>query len=316
MGVKGSKGSAPYWELPGRQCPHCDDVHPLDLPSCVAFCAIFRPFLHQMADVWGFALAPVVHSWLQDRVSTKGELRSFARTLVPLTLEKQLVPHPSQKSVLWEALPPRRSRLTSIVKAVCTARRHHPLPEPLPPPLGDNPFLVSHGPYSTSDGPPPTPQHLYPPPQSQRQSPSKPPRAGAQSEMLPRVQDTVLLHEKVKRSPAAFPRLPPSFALATGDTLSASHRTLLTSQAYIRPWARPQSRMVHRRTVHGHQLRGVAIPPLYLISTAWLAPLLFESGVSYNHPSLSLALMPPFAPGSAPQVPEMNGTPASSLRAA
>ena len=163
MGVKGSKGSAPYWELPGRQCPHCDDVHPLDLPSCVASFATFRPFLHQMADAWGFALAPVVHSWLQDRVRTKGSY-GILRTLVPLTLYKQLVPHPSQKSVLREALPPRRPRLNSIVKAVCTARRDHPLPEPLPPPLGANHFFVSHGPYSTSDGPPPTPQHLYRPP--------------------------------------------------------------------------------------------------------------------------------------------------------
>ena len=59
MGVKGSTGSAPYWELPGHQCPNCDAIHPLDLPSCVAFCAIFRPFLDQMADAWGFRLAPV-----------------------------------------------------------------------------------------------------------------------------------------------------------------------------------------------------------------------------------------------------------------
>ena len=77
---------------------------------------------------------------------TKGELRNFARTLVPLTLYKQLVPHPSQKLVLREALPSRRAHLTSIVKAVCTTRRDHPLPDPLPPPLGASPFFVSQKP--------------------------------------------------------------------------------------------------------------------------------------------------------------------------
>ena len=180
MAVKGSKGSAPYCDLPGRQCPHCDVVHPLDLPSCVAFCSVFRPFLHQMADAWGFALAPVVHSWLQDRVRTKGELRNFARTLVPLTLYKQLIPHPSQKPVLREALPSRRSHLTSIVKAICTARRDHPLPEPLPPPLGANTFFMSHGPYSTSDAPPRhTPTLISaPPPVPTSCTPKAPARRG------------------------------------------------------------------------------------------------------------------------------------------
>ena len=303
MGLKGSKGSASHWDLPDRQCPHCDGIHPLDLPLCVAFCANICPFLHQMADAWGFALAPVVHSWLQDQVRTKGE-----RPLVLLTIYRQLIPHPSQKSVLRGGLPSRRSHLTSIVEAVCTTRRDHPLPEPLPPPLGANPFFVSHVPYSTSDGPPSTPQHLYhppPPPQCQRQSPSKPPRAGAQSKLPPHVQDTVCLHKKAKRTPAASPRLHLSFVLATSDTLSASHRTLLTWQAYIRPWARPHSRMVHRRTIHGHQLRGVAIQPLYLTSTVCLAPLLPESGVSYNHPSLSLvqpcSCSPPALPPRSPE---------------
>ena len=118
-----------------------------------------------MADAWGFALAPVMHSWLQDRVRTKGELRNLARTLVPLTLYKQLVPHPSQKSVLREALPPRRSRLTSIVKAFCTARRDHPLREPLPPPLGANPLFCVPRPIQHLGCPPPhTPAFISPPP--------------------------------------------------------------------------------------------------------------------------------------------------------
>ena len=184
---------------------------------------------------------------------------------------------------ITEVSPPGGSSTSSLSPHFYSQSSLHCTPRPPPPqaltptPRGQPLFCVPRPIQHLGWSPPNTPALISPPPpRSQRQSPSKPPCAGAQSEMLPRVQDTVPLHEKVKRSPAAFPRLPPSFALATGDTLSMSHRTLLTSQAYIRPWARPHSRMVHRRTVHGHQLRGIAIPPLYLISTAWLAPLLPE----------------------------------------
>ena len=163
MGVKGVKGAAPYCELRDRLCPHCGGVRPLNVASCVAFCAPFRPYLHRMANAWGYSLSPSVHSWLNDAQRTKGELRHFARTLVPRSLYEQLVPHPENKPVLLDALPRRWSTLSAIVKEVCSVRRDKPLPDP-PPPFGANPFFVSHGPYTTSDRPLPERLHIYHPP--------------------------------------------------------------------------------------------------------------------------------------------------------
>ena len=158
MGVKGVKGAAPHFDLAERKCPDCGHQHPLDLTSCVAFCDQFRPFLHQMADAWGPSIAPNVHSWLRGN-RTKGEMRNFARTLVPLTLYSALAPDKNLLGALYDALPERNKRLTAVCKSVCLHRESYPLPDPLPPPLTANTFYDSHGTFSTSDRPPPSPPY-------------------------------------------------------------------------------------------------------------------------------------------------------------
>ena len=193
MGVKGVHGSVPYWEMPDRLCPQCNATHPLDLPSCVAFCAPFRQYLHQMADSWGYSLAPTVHSWLNDPQRTSGELRNFARTLIPHSLYNQMVPGPQHKTIVKDALRSRRAQLTTIVKAICSARRDNPLPDPLPPRVGANPFFTSHGPFSTSDRPPVAPRQVYfaPPPCLNPPHSSPPPNhSEGQSAKPPRVART------------------------------------------------------------------------------------------------------------------------------
>ena len=91
MGVKGVSGAAPHFNLAERKCFDCGHQHRLDLTSCVAFCDPFRAFLHQIADAWGPSIAPNVHSWLRGN-RPKGEMRNFARTLLPLTLYSALTP--------------------------------------------------------------------------------------------------------------------------------------------------------------------------------------------------------------------------------
>ena len=157
LGVKGMAGSSPFWDLSDRQCPVCNRQHPLDLVSSIAFCGDMSSFLERMAYSWGTVLGPIAWQWVQGQ-RTKGELRNFACTLVPLSLYKLMTESRSRKEAMYAALKPRRTCLTSIVKSACEHRRSHPLPDPLPPPLTDNTFFQSHGLYSTTDRPPP--RHL------------------------------------------------------------------------------------------------------------------------------------------------------------
>ena len=203
---------------------------------------------------------------------TKEVLRNFARTLVPLTLYKQLVPHPSQKSVLREALPSRRSHLTSIVKAVCTARRDHPLPEPLPPTLGANPFFVSHGPYSTSDGPPPhTPALTPPPPPPPSHNISHPqsPLAPGHKANCPRVSRTQFPSTKKQK------RVPPPFL---GYLLPLRWQPVTHFPRLTGPFS-------HRRLLSGPGLAPILVwciaEPLTVISSAALPFHLSTSSVQF-----------------------------------
>ena len=116
-----------------------------------------------MVDSWGPNVAPQVQRWIQG-LRTKGELRNFARTLIPVSLYEALTVDSSGKRHLHDALAPRRKALTSVIKDVCSHRREHPLPDPLPPPLNLNTFFTSHGPYSTSDRPVQGRDHRYHPP--------------------------------------------------------------------------------------------------------------------------------------------------------
>ena len=101
--------------------------------------------------------------WLEgDR--TRGELRNFARSLVPLSLYALFTQNRSTKQMFYDALKPRRKTITEIVKDACNHRRNHPLPEPPPPPLSVNTFFDSGGLYSTSDRPPPSHTQVYHPP--------------------------------------------------------------------------------------------------------------------------------------------------------
>ena len=117
----------------------------MDLASSVAMCDAFETYRTQMVDAWGPSLAPTIHSWITGPRS-QGELRNFARTLVPLSLYEALVPDRASKSTVREALPSRRKALTRIINSVCTYRRNNPLPDPPPPALTRNSFFQSHGP--------------------------------------------------------------------------------------------------------------------------------------------------------------------------
>ena len=163
LGVTGIQGSSPMWDLSDRRCNVCGSTHPLDAISAVAFCPDMAEFRCRLADSWCPNLSPAVHSWLAGNRS-KGELRNFARTLVPRSLYDALVPDKSAKRMLTSVLPDRRKKLTSAIKDACSHRRQHPVPDPLPPPLSANTFFDSKGPYSTSDRPAPSRVHLYRPP--------------------------------------------------------------------------------------------------------------------------------------------------------
>ena len=89
LGVKGIHGAGPFWDVSDRQCSLCDTRHSLDIVSSVAFCDDMKPFLHQIADSWGPNISPVVHQWLTGPRS-RGELRNFARTLIPVSLYELL----------------------------------------------------------------------------------------------------------------------------------------------------------------------------------------------------------------------------------
>ena len=106
MRVKGVKGAAPHFDLATRLCPDCDKPHPLDLTCSVAFCDAFPPYLLQLADSWGPALSGNVHAWLLGNPSA-GELRNFARTLVPKSLYAAMAP---DKASVPVARPPTGTR--------------------------------------------------------------------------------------------------------------------------------------------------------------------------------------------------------------
>ena len=133
LGVKGIHRAGPFWDVSDRQCPLCDTRHPLDVVSSVAFCDDMKPFLHQLADSWGPNISPVVHQWLTGPRS-RGELRTFARTLTPVSLFELLTASRELKHQVYESLPTRRKALASTIKSACKHRRDRPLPEPLPPP--------------------------------------------------------------------------------------------------------------------------------------------------------------------------------------
>ena len=120
------------WDLSDRQCNLCGTAHPLDIISAVAFCPDMSEFRCRLADPWGPNLSPVVHSWLADN-RLKGELRNFARNLVPCSLYDALVPDKSAKRMLTSVLPDRRKKVISAIKDACSHRRKHPVPDPLPP---------------------------------------------------------------------------------------------------------------------------------------------------------------------------------------
>ena len=119
--------------------------------------------LERLADAWGPNLSPRVHGWLAGNRS-RGEVRNFARTLVPKSLFDVLAPDKEQRAFLKSILPERRRRLTAAIKDICLYRREHPAPDPLPPPLTANTFFDSWGPYGTSDRPAARRQHIYHPP--------------------------------------------------------------------------------------------------------------------------------------------------------
>ena len=85
MAIKGVHRSYPFRDLADRMCPHCNDRHPMDLASCVAHRPAVSQHRESMVDVWGPMLASTVHTWI-NQPRTRGELRSFARTLVPISL--------------------------------------------------------------------------------------------------------------------------------------------------------------------------------------------------------------------------------------
>ena len=103
LGVKAMAGSSPFWDLSDRQCPVCNRQHPLDLVSSIAFCGDMSSFLERMAYSWGTALGPIAWQWVQGQ-RTKGELRNFARTLVPLSLYKLMTESRSCKEAMYAAL--------------------------------------------------------------------------------------------------------------------------------------------------------------------------------------------------------------------
>ena len=209
MGVKGVYGASPFWDLSDRKCPDCNGQHPLDLASCVAFCSTFSTHRARMVDSWGPNVAPQVQRWIQG-LRTKGELRNFARTLKPVSLYEALTVDSSGKRHLHDALAPRRKALTSVIKDVCSYRKEHPLPDPLPPPLNPNTFFTSHGPYSTSDRPVQRRDHRYHPPSPIPRSVKPCPPAGTQG---PKRRRTDALHaqpKKRKSAPAARPRHGPT----------------------------------------------------------------------------------------------------------
>ena len=85
LGIKGVHGSPPFCDLADLMCPHRNDRHPMDLASCVALCSVFSQHRERMVDAWGPTPAPTVHTWI-NQPRTCGELRNFARTLVPSLL--------------------------------------------------------------------------------------------------------------------------------------------------------------------------------------------------------------------------------------
>ena len=90
-------------------------------------------FCCRLTDSWGPILSPLVHSWLAGNTS-KGELRNFARTLVPCSLYDALVPDKCAKRMLISILPDRRKRVTSTIKDACSiaGNTQPPIPSPLP----------------------------------------------------------------------------------------------------------------------------------------------------------------------------------------
>ena len=162
-----------------------------------------------MVDSWGPNVALQVQRWIQG-LRTKGELRSFARTLIPVSLYEALTVDSSGKRHLHDALAPRRKALTSVIKDVCSHRREHPLPDPLPPPLNPNTFFTSHGPYSTSHRPVQGRDHQYHPPSPIPRSVKPCPPAGTQGPKRRRTDARPAQPKKRKSAPAAHPQHGPT----------------------------------------------------------------------------------------------------------
>ena len=80
---------------------------------------------------------------------------------MPTSLYSALVPDKNSLGSLCDALHARRKHLTAIWKNACFHQESHPLPKPLPLLLRANTFFKSHGLFSTSDRPPPSPVHSY-----------------------------------------------------------------------------------------------------------------------------------------------------------
>ena len=117
----------------------------------------------------------MVHSWLAANRS-KGELRNFARALVPRSLYGALVTDRAAKRLLTFVLPERRKQVTSEIKDACSHRQQRPVTDPLSPRLSADNFFDFKGPYSTSDKPAARRVHLCRPPPSSAWTHHSPPQ--------------------------------------------------------------------------------------------------------------------------------------------
>ena len=168
-----------------------------------------EPASARMVDSWQPNVAPQVQRRIQG-LRKKDVLRSFARTLMPVSLYDALTIDSNGKRHLHDALAPRRKVITSVVKDVCSYCREHPLPDLLPPLLNSNTFFTSEGPYSTSDRPVQRCDQRYHPPSPIPRAVKRCPPSGTQGPKRRRKDALHTQPKKRKSAPGARPQHGPT----------------------------------------------------------------------------------------------------------
>ena len=258
-------------------CSRCEQHHPFDPLSCLAFCKALDQHVQAYVSSWGPLFSPIVlHWWLSG--PSKADRRNLMRTLVPKSLWSclsQQIPGSTRakhRAMLDLALEERVKHLDKAVHQANDWLCSNPLPwDPIlwaypSDPL--NHFSVSHGAFSTSFHMPPRTrpkyQHSPPLPKHALKKPSKPASAKAQpathrAQKKPQTPVQPRIRTTLPPPPRQFPALLSTHAHGHHKK-AIDHHKPIRSQSFGRPESAPRP----LSPSHSHTSRHATVKHAYL----------------------------------------------------